>query len=564
MQIRRVKIENFRGIKSLEIEFDDTTVLIGENNAGKTTVLDALRICLRDVGGRAGTSFEPFDFHLKDAGAEPATAEPIAITIRFAEKTADEWDSQVLGRLNRQRVVQVDANGLNFITLKVTCAYSLLESRFEQEWQFLNAQERPLPKNDKALEALQREVSYYYLSALRDAARHFDAKGPYWRPFLRDGQLPADKKQEIEQRLKEVNDLVVASHASFERAKEKLNTVQSVVPIAAGEAVSIEAVPGRIFDMLSKAQIHLGTQTGARVPVGRHGEGTQSLAVLLLFSAFLDTRQGGFPVVSLEEPEAHLHPSAIRALWKLVTEIPGQKIISTHSGDLLSEIPARALRRLSKSGGQIRCNRLLEGTLSPDEERKFDFHIRHARGELLFAKCWILVEGETETILLTEIARHLDIDLEQAGVRCVSHRNAGIEPFLKIARDFGVSWCVLADNDQQGAADQRHAMRLIGGGVLLDQLHVLPQPDIEGHLCASGFGAVYQAVYDGSVQLQQTGIPVPPGDAEYWPQLLKLIKKSLCKPTAALQIVDLIRQGAVPAPPLLVAVLQKAVTLAGA
>lgn len=49
MLLTRVKIENFRSIKSLELDFDQQTVLIGENNAGKTTVLHALRFALDTV-----------------------------------------------------------------------------------------------------------------------------------------------------------------------------------------------------------------------------------------------------------------------------------------------------------------------------------------------------------------------------------------------------------------------------------------------------------------------------------------------------------------------------------
>lgn len=41
MKLRKIRIQNFRGIKDLEIDIDDTTVLIGENNSGKTAILDA-------------------------------------------------------------------------------------------------------------------------------------------------------------------------------------------------------------------------------------------------------------------------------------------------------------------------------------------------------------------------------------------------------------------------------------------------------------------------------------------------------------------------------------------
>lgn len=117
-------------------------------------------------------------------------------------------------------------------------------------------------------------------------------EGRFWRPFLNDSQLSPDRKAEIESRLQQVNDLVVSSHASFERVRTGLRRVQSVVPLASGEAVSIEAVPGRMFDMLARAQIQLGTITGAKIPLIRHGEGTQSLAVLMLFSAFLEVAEG--------------------------------------------------------------------------------------------------------------------------------------------------------------------------------------------------------------------------------------------------------------------------------
>ncbi|WP_420439515.1 AAA family ATPase [Candidatus Palauibacter sp.] len=62
--------------------------------------------------------------------------------------------------------------------------------------------------------------------------------------------------------------------------------------------------------MLARAQVQLGTTTGAKIPLVRHGEGTQSLAVLMLFSAFREVTQEGAAVLALEEPEAHLHPSA--------------------------------------------------------------------------------------------------------------------------------------------------------------------------------------------------------------------------------------------------------------
>lgn len=550
------------------MDLDDLVVLIGENNTGKTAILHALKLCMRELGPRRRVIFEPFDFHLKDGASEPNGADPISITVTFGEATANEWDAARVRRI--KDVIQVDpTSALSFVTLRVTCSYSAEERDFAQNWEFLNPQGQPLQgKGEQALSSLQREVAFYLLDALRDAGRNFDAKGPFWRPFLKDGQLPADKKTEIETKLSELNVLVVSSHGTFEKARERLKKVQDVVPMQGGDVVAIEAVPGRIFDMLAKAQVHLGTTTGAKVPVGRHGEGTQSLAVLMLFAAFLDLSANGSdkdraPLVALEEPEAHLHPSAVRTLWKTIEMVPGQKLISTHSGDLISQVPVSVVRRLARTANGVESFRLKAGTLDANEQRMFDFHIRHARGELLFARCWLLCEGETEVSLFHEIARHLQVDLERTGVRCVPYRlGASIELFLKVARDFGIKCCGLTDNDDQGKADQAHLLTYTTPADQARAIHVMPEDDLEEHLCTAGFGAIYQAYLTPQTQGKVT---VAKGHADYWKQVLTAIKKAKAfkKPNAALDVVQSIRNGTVPVPQLIQTAIQQAVALAG-
>ena len=122
MKLRRIQIENFRAIQNLDLEIGDTTVLIGENNTGKTAVLDALRFALRDIRSRRGCSFDAFDFHLATSSAEPTTAPAIRITLTFREDVPGDWNDDQVARLNRAKILQADANGAALVARAAAAA----------------------------------------------------------------------------------------------------------------------------------------------------------------------------------------------------------------------------------------------------------------------------------------------------------------------------------------------------------------------------------------------------------------------------------------------------------
>jgi putative ATP-dependent endonuclease of the OLD family len=91
-------------------------------------------------------------------------------------------------------------------------------------------------------------------------------------------------------------------------------------------------------------------------PLSRHGQGVQSLAVLFLFQAYIDVllkptfQPETEAILALEEPEAHLHPHATRALAANLGEIKSQKIISSHSPYFIQEIPFTQIRMFRRHG----------------------------------------------------------------------------------------------------------------------------------------------------------------------------------------------------------------------
>ena len=100
----------------------------------------------------------------------------------------------------------------------------------------------------------------------------------------------------------------------------------------------------------------------------------------------------------------------LASVWGLVDQIKSQKIISTQSGNLLATAPLHGIRRITRHAGEIRQWQVRKGILDAEELRKLSYHVRVRRDEAVFARCWLLVEGETEFWVLPELARTVGIE----------------------------------------------------------------------------------------------------------------------------------------------------------
>ena len=215
MKLAEIRIENFRGIRSLHLPLDGLTVLIGENNTGKSTVLEAIKLVLmRGFGSRRARQFSEYDFHLVDANATPQTAQPIKITLHFAEEQENEWPDAIIQQMNE--VIQLDTDGLNHIWLQAEGVFNPDSASFESKSVFLNSSEVELIlKNSTQLNLISRFVPLFFLSALRDASQEFGQRGQFWSGFLKSIQLPDDKREELEKMLQEVNTAVIGANTGL-------------------------------------------------------------------------------------------------------------------------------------------------------------------------------------------------------------------------------------------------------------------------------------------------------------------------------------------------------------
>ncbi len=353
MRIAHVHIENFRCIKKLDLDLDDTTVFIGANNEGKSAVLDALRFVLTRRWGQRGTGFTEYDIHLAGGSADAKTSPGALIEIECKESVPGEWPQALQNDL--ETIIQTDPQtNISSIILRVTYAWMAIEAAFQPQWQFLNTARQPLPGASARRINLERFWQYlpaFYLGPLRDAEDEFSSRSQFWGRLLKAMTIPAQLEARVERILGILNNRLLGADPKLSQIAQTLGTVNQIAARDQPGALDLRMMPLETWDLLSRAQIIVRNDPNHPwLPLERHGQGVQSLSVIFLFQAFVNQllaneyEADSAAVLVLEEPETHLHPQAARALWAHIQSLPGQKLVSTHSPYFLQRVPFRAAR----------------------------------------------------------------------------------------------------------------------------------------------------------------------------------------------------------------------------
>jgi putative ATP-dependent endonuclease of OLD family len=548
LEITHISIRNFRSIKALDLPLGNTTLLVGPNNSGKSAILDAVRIALGRRWGQRGTGFTEYDIHLPDDRADPKLCGPAVIELRMSERAPGEWAQELQDDLLGQ--IQNDPANRAYIRLRVTCGWNAQSQGYEPIWEFLDAAGAPMLGGRRVTNAhpFFQYIPIFYMSALRDPGDEFSAQSQFWGRLLKAITIPPVLEARVMRVLDLVNLKLMASDPRLAQITEELRVLTKIAAQDTAGDLQLRAVPLKAWDLVSRSEIILRNQTSSPwLPLKRHGQGVQSLSVVFLFETFV--RQllseiygtGSTPVLAIEEPEAHLHPQAARTMWGHISELPGQKIITTHSPYFVQHAPFRSIRlvRCAANGTEVTALNETYSTTIPsvttlnavilkypalsydplsqqldvagrmeDAAKKdlmaaFGVHLgrcqvcnaiaqcakesekyvndgvlanldewaRRIRGEIFFARKWLLVEGQSEHILLQALAREMDYSLDRHGVTVIDYRNNGsLGPFVALARAFGIPWLALVDNDRQG---QQSRAEVVGLGFASQQLDEL-------------------------------------------------------------------------------------------
>lgn len=458
--IETIRVSGLRGLQNIEVKLESVTVLTGMNNTGKTSLLKAIQIAL---GNRQFISQDDFYFsdnNSSDKIIVDVKIVPIGGDGNICNDFSEDWE--VLFTEDR---IKIDSENKSFIPLRTIVTYDEIKAtykskqyvlpdwpRFENEshefwYQAENGQEKGFNYD---------EIPFFYMDAQRDILEDMKARNSYLGKMISKIEYSKEDVTEIEQQIQKLNEQAVSSSSILSNIKTTLKELNTAMDTSS-EGVEIIPFTKKIRDLNKGLSIYYSDKKES-FPMEYHGMGTRSWSSLLTVKSFinlLDKKAENnhtpfFPILAIEEPEAHLHPNAQKKLYSQIAGVKGQKIISTHSPYIAASAELSQLRNFYKDDISVACGAINALELTPEDIRKIKRQVINTRGELFFSKAIVYCEGETEEQALPIFTEHffkktpVEMGIDFVGVG--GHGN--YLPFLRVAEALKIPWLILSDGEK--------------------------------------------------------------------------------------------------------------------
>ena len=505
--ISQVHLKNYRRFHDETIPLRPHSVLIGENNAGKTSLLELLDFLLNPT--RRGLFIA--DSNLSH-GMDMETT-PIEVTLALSPWPGDQFGSAERGILDPH--VDIYDGGKERVLLKIVHQFDVEQGTTRTGFRFIKAD----GEDDGGFSLAKRnDIPFFSIAAMRDPSRELGERRGTWARLMSMLDIEQSKQDEVRALGEEIGNKVletVLGDRTFEEAKRVLAGVigAALWPDGQGD-LSFSATPADYRDLLRSLEILVKNPGDTEaMSILSQGDGTQSMAVAALLLSYVIALGYEDPKVAIEEPESHLHPHAVRSFTRYLGSLQHQTIISTHSTFVTDVADPEEIILLKRRGARSIAQAIKPGHLTEAEKLQLSRHIHGATSEFFFAKAVVLVEGASEVSTLPVFAKALGIELDRLGISVIpvqGHHN--FKPFVRLFQPdaLDIKHMIICDNDQAAVAAARllRELGLYGGATEPSDLetnrdslealgmYFLPHGNFEDYLLHEGHAPTYVQAID--------------------------------------------------------------------
>jgi len=521
MFLKYFQIKNFRCIEKLDIEFKKgVNVFIGENNTGKTSIIDALRLSLGLGTQRRDIFFSPDDFFINRFGIRADTSE---FDLTFADVSKDERGIfiDLLALENGEYVLKLHLRyqlrikgGIEVITYKCwggehegqNISYEMMDAFYYVYLEALRDAERYLrPTRENRLSLLLRRLKSNpkEQSELAKIINNKIKTTTEWMDLIKEAKNRINehlKRTSLNQQTIDIDFLPLEYKKIAENLKMYLPKSWLVkkteitnnftdnswekyfVNPKDNELIFNENTMANIdSDSLSLDKKELLKNIFQRIKdrfeLTRNGLGYNNLIYIstvigdLFERASSDTER--YVSLLIEEPEAHIHPQLQNLLFdyfRVMEDTNIQVFISSHSPTITAKTHIDSIAILQCATNNITITPIRKISLDVDEKNYLRRFLDVTKSQLFFSKGVILVEGISEALLLPIFADIMgkECNLNQLGIEIVNIGGVAFKPFAKLfnscnrAKRLNINCSILTDDDSNSPR-ARNARALAGG-----------------------------------------------------------------------------------------------------
>lgn len=452
MYLSKVTIENFRcfgeGANRFELPLrPGLTALVGENDAGKTAVIDALRFVLgtkdqewhrlEDTDFYGGATSREIRIVCKFEGLTARDKRAFVEYLTYSEKREDKpvlyvnWTAKDRGETPRgwpYRRVDVCSGKNGDGPSMAPEVRELLRATYL----------RPLRDAEQALSSGRG-------SRLSQVLQHTDQVKETGVGYDPKAKIDPEKLNvlgigDLANALLEKQQGIVDTRNKIDKHLNQLsflgNVLQSRIKVSGATAPD----DIRLRQLLEKLDLIMGGE--GKSSEGTLGLGSNNLLFMACELLLLAQAAEGNKLLLIEEPEVHLHPQRQLRVMKYLQEQAKEEatekaddtgiqiIVTTHSPNLASAIELNNIVMIRN--GQAFSMAKEETELEPSDYRFLERFLDVTKANLFFARGVVIVEGDAENILLPTLARLIDRDFTEHGVSVVNVGGVGLRRYARI------------------------------------------------------------------------------------------------------------------------------------